>query len=146
MNDGYYEVLLKDQTELKKQWIHCHKNPFQLNLFNHVLFFFVLTSHPKKPERLSIFIPTRVFSWSLQVFQLQGRRKCFRMDGSHRDVQLYICVWKGSEQVKMSLVWFAGNINVDLMLRSSPVKATKTLLSRFSSVMSYEMINWSTKT
>lgn len=56
-------------------------------------------------------------------------------------VQLYICVWKGSEQVKMSLVWFAGNINVDLMLRSSPVKATKTLLSRFSSVMSYEMIN-----
>ena len=61
-------------------------------------------------------------------------------------VQLYICVPKGSKQVKMSLVWFAGNTNVDLMLRSSPVKATKTLLSRFSSVMSYEMINWSTKT
>lgn len=45
-------------------------------------------------------------------------------------LQLQICLWKGSEQVKMSLVWFAGMFSLQLMWSSSPLKATKTVLSR----------------
>lgn len=45
-------------------------------------------------------------------------------------LSLYICLWKGSEQVNWASLWLAGCFNSHLMLSSLPAKIIKTVFSR----------------
>lgn len=79
--------------------------------------FAVLYLHEYSPERCIFFSGTL-------------RTKSFESPGVAGMTLLYICFCKGSAQVNMLLLSFAGILSWHVMCSSSPLMATNTVLSR----------------